>query len=86
MTLVIDVLLVMLTAAMGIVIWRAVRGPTDADRLIAVDLGFVVFVAATALLAADARAHATLALVLVVTLVGFLATVAIALLLEGRTP
>ena len=84
MTLVIDVLLAMLTAAMAIVIWRVVHGPTDADRLVAVDLGFVVFVAAAALLAAAARAPATLALVLAVTLVGFLATVAIALLLEGR--
>ena len=86
MNVLIDALLVLLTATMAVVIWRVVRGPTDADRLVAVDLGFVVFVAAVALLAAGGHAAATLSLVLAVTLVGFLATVAVALLLEGRRP
>ena len=86
MHLLIGVLLIVLTAAMAVVIWRVVRGPTDADRLVAVDLGFVVFVAAVALLAAGGHASATLTLVLAVTLVGFLATIAIALLLESGAP
>jgi multicomponent Na+:H+ antiporter subunit F len=80
----IDLLLGVLAAAMAVVIWRVAVGPTDADRLVAVDLGFVVFVAAVALLTVRLRAPSVLALVLATTLVAFLATVAIALLLERR--
>ncbi|MEV5743874.1 monovalent cation/H+ antiporter complex subunit F [Microbispora rosea] len=79
-----DTLLVVLGAVMIVVVWRVIAGPTDADRAVAVDLGFVVFVAGVALLAARQRLPAALVLVLVATLVGFLTTVALAHLLEGR--
>lgn len=82
----IDVLLGILAAAMAVVIWRLLAGPTDADRVVAVDLAFVVFVAGTALLAVRLRAPSVLILVLAATLVGFLATVALAHLLERRSP
>lgn len=83
----VDVMLGVLAAVMVVVIWRLAVGPTDADRLVAVDLAFVVFVAAIALLALRLRTSAVLVLVLVATLVGFLATVAVAHLLErGRRP
>jgi len=81
-----DVLLGVLAAAMAVVIWRLVTGPTDADRVVAVDLAFVIFVAGTALLAVRLRAPSALILVLAATLVGFLATVALAHLLERRQP
>lgn len=80
----IDILLGVLAMAMAVVVWRVVDGPTDADRLVAVDLGFVVFIAAVALIAVRLRVPAVLALVLATTLVAFLATIAIALLLERR--
>ncbi|MFE7765342.1 monovalent cation/H+ antiporter complex subunit F [Streptomyces sp. NPDC057438] len=80
----VDVMLGVLAAAMSVVIWRLAIGPGDADRVVAVDLAFVVFVAAVALLAIWLRTSAVLILVLVATLEGFLATVALAHLLERR--
>lgn len=80
-----DILLGTLAAAMTVVIWRVVAGPTHGDRAAAMDLGFVVFVAAVALLALRLHTPALLVLVLVATLVGFLATVAVAHLLERRS-
>jgi multicomponent Na+:H+ antiporter subunit F len=76
-------LLVLAAAAVAATV-RVVRGPTDADRVLAVDLGFVVVLAALALLAVRLRAPALLDLVVVGTLVGFLATVALARLVGSR--
>ncbi|QOC91069.1 monovalent cation/H+ antiporter complex subunit F [Micromonospora craniellae] len=80
-----DVVLVVLACAMAVVIGRLVRGPTDADRAAALDLGFFVFLAALAVLAARLDAPDLLDLVLTGTLVSFLATVAMARLVHrGR--
>lgn len=79
---VIDTLLGVLAVVMAVVAGRLVTGPTDGDRVVAVDLGFAVFVAATALLAVRLHTSAMLVLVLAATLVGFLTTVAAAHLLE----
>jgi multicomponent Na+:H+ antiporter subunit F len=80
-----DAALVVLALTMLVAIGRLLAGPTDADRGLAVDLGFVVAVAAIALLAVRLDTPALLDLVLVATLVGFLATVALAQLLGGRS-
>ncbi|MEV2199509.1 monovalent cation/H+ antiporter complex subunit F [Streptomyces fradiae] len=80
----VDILLGALAAVMPVALWRLAAGPTDADRVVAVDLTFVVLVAAVALLAVRTRESAVLVLVLVATLVGFLATIAVAHLLERR--
>ena len=80
----IDYLLVVLGAVMVVVIWRVITGPTSADRVVALDLGFVAFIAATALLAVRLDPPADLILVLAATLLGFLASIAIAHLLERR--
>ncbi len=76
-------LLVLAAAAVAAAV-RVVRGPSDADRVLAVDLGFVVVLAALALLAVRLRAPALLDLVVVGTLVGFMATVALARLVGSR--
>lgn len=81
MTLLDGVLLV-LVAAMVVAIGRILLGPTGADRVLGVDFGFAVFVAAIAILAVRLDQPAELDLVLVATLVGFLATVAFAHLVE----
>jgi multicomponent Na+:H+ antiporter subunit F len=82
----IDLLLVVLAATMAVVIWRMAAGPSDADRAVAVDLGFVVFVAAVALLSVRLDTSAILILILVATLVGFLATIGVAHLVERGSP
>jgi len=75
---ILDAALVVLAVAAVVATVRVVVGPTDADRVLAVDLGFVVLLAALAVLALRLGAPALLDLVLVGTLVGFLATVALA--------
>jgi len=82
--LLLDGALVVLALALVVAIVRVLIGPTDADRGLAVDFGFVVVIAAVALLAVRLDAPALLDLVLVATLVGFLATVALARLIGGR--
>jgi len=82
---ILDAALVALAAAAVVATVRVVLGPTDADRVLAVDLGFVVLLAALAVLALRLGAPALLDLVLVGTLVGFLATVALARLAARRS-
>lgn len=77
-----DVLLAVLVLAMLVAIGRTLLGPTNADRTLGVDFGFAVFVAGLAVLAVRLDSPALLDLVLVATLVGFLATVALAKLVE----
>lgn len=83
--MILDAALVALAAAAVVATVRVVLGPTDADRVLAVDLGFVVLLAALAVLALRLGAPALLDLVLVGTLVGFLATVALARLAARRS-
>ncbi|MFY1637512.1 monovalent cation/H+ antiporter complex subunit F [Solwaraspora sp. WMMB335] len=64
---------------------RLVAGPTDADRAAALDFGFFVFIGGVAVLAARLRTPVLLDIVLTATLVGFLATVALARLVERRS-
>jgi multicomponent Na+:H+ antiporter subunit F len=84
--LVLDAALVVMVLALVVAIGRLLVGPTDADRGLAVDFGFVVVVGAIALLAVRLQAPALLDLVLVATLVGFLATVALARLVREKAP
>jgi multicomponent Na+:H+ antiporter subunit F len=78
-----DVALAVLAAAFICSIVRAVRGPSIADRSLAADMGFYAIVGATALLALRSGATQFLDLVLIGTMLGFLATVALAALV-GR--
>jgi Multiple resistance and pH regulation protein F (MrpF / PhaF). len=80
----VDVLLVVLGAVMAVVIGRLLTGPANADRVVALDLGFVVFIAATALLSIRLDVVAVDILVLAATLLGFLTTIAVSHLLERR--
>ena len=63
-------------------IWRIVRGPTAADRAVASDLVFFVFVAAVALLAVRLDLAGLFDIVIVATVVGFLAPVTLARLID----
>lgn len=80
-----NVVLVALTLSLLVAVVRVVAGPSAADRLVATDFGFAVFVAGLAVLALRLDSPALLDLVLVAALVGFLATVALARLLEARS-
>lgn len=65
---------------------RLVRGPSDADRVVAADLAFFVLIAGVALLAVRLDEPSFLDVTIVATLVGFLASIALAGLLDRRRP
>jgi multicomponent Na+:H+ antiporter subunit F len=79
-----DGALAVLAVTFGLALLRAVRGPSVADRAVAADVALYVIVAAIALLALRSQTAAFLDVVLVATLLGFLATVALGVLVGRR--
>lgn len=77
----VDIAIVGVTAAVLLAAWRIVVGPTAADRAVAGDLLSFSVVALIALTGVRMQSAATLDLVLVATLVAFLAAVSLARLL-----
>ena len=84
-----DVLIItaelMICAAFFISLIRVVRGPTLPDRVVAVDLIGVSAVCLMLVVAAGAREAAFLDAAVVITLLGFLGTVAYARYAQRRT-
>ena len=83
---VLDLALLVLAGTLVAAMVRMVRGPTDADRALAADVGFAVLIAAVALLAARLDEPTLYSLVMVATLAGFLTTVALSRLVDRRSP
>jgi multicomponent Na+:H+ antiporter subunit F len=82
----IDLALGVLALAFALGLVRAIRGPSVADRALAADLCLYVIVAAIALLALRTGYAEFLDVVLIATLLGFLATVSLgALISRGDT-
>lgn len=80
----VDLALAALAVTFALALWRAVVGPSVADRAVAADVGLYVIVAAIALLALRSGTGAFLDVVLIATLLGFLATVALGVLVGRR--
>lgn len=80
----IDLALGTIAVAFALGLVRAVRGPTVADRALAADLCFYSIVGAIALLALRTGYAEFLDVVLIATLLGFLATVALGALIGRR--
>lgn len=78
----VDAALGLLVVAVLSAVWRTVRGPTPADRAAAADLVFFSFIAAVALTAVRLQEPVLLEVTVVATLVGFLATVSLARLVD----
>lgn len=83
---VIDLCLALSTLAFAIALVRIALGPSTADRGLAADVGYLSAVSAVAMLAVRADAEVFADVVLVATLVGFLATLGFAWLIERRSP
>lgn len=84
--IVVDIALGVLALALLPALWRIAVGPTDADRALSADHVFFVFLAVAGLLAVRLQDSVFLDVVLVGTLVGFLATVTLARLVNrGRS-
>lgn len=84
--LLLDVALLMLAAVFAVATSRLAAGPTDADRVLGLDLTFAVLISALALLALRLGQPLLLDLVLIATLLGFLTTVAVARMVSGEQP
>lgn len=67
-------------------VWRMAIGPTNADRAVAADLAFFVLIGVLALAAVRFDQPVFFDLVLVATLVGFVASLALARLIDRSAP
>jgi multicomponent Na+:H+ antiporter subunit F len=81
---VVDLALAILALSFLIALGRVAIGPTPADRAAATDVCLFALISSFALLSVRFEAPSLLDGVLVVTLLGFLATVALARLLRRR--
>jgi multicomponent Na+:H+ antiporter subunit F len=76
--------LAMLAVSGLICVWRLVSAPSIADRSLALDSLLIVVVVGVAVAAARARSGTYLDVLLVVALVAFIGTVAVARFIERR--
>jgi multicomponent Na+:H+ antiporter subunit F len=76
--------LVLLTVALATFMYRVLRGPSVPDRVVALDGVLSVVVSGIIVAAARADSGITLSTVLVVSLVGFVGTVALGRFVERR--
>lgn len=78
------VAIVLLAIAAGCFLYRVLRGPSIPDSVVALDGVLSVVVSGIIVAAAQANSDITLATVLVVSLVGFVGTVALGRFVERR--
>lgn len=76
---------VLLLVAAGCALYRVAKGPTLADRVIALDVVLVSLMSGLALNAAARRDTSTLVVTIVVAIVAFTATVASTRFIERRS-
>jgi len=79
-----DIALVAIAFAFGTALLRVLLGPSVADRAIAADVALYGAIAAIAVLMLRQKTYELMDVVLVATLLGFLATVALSLLVGRR--
>ena len=78
------ILEIVLTIALVLCAWRMVRGPSFADRFVALDMLTAIAVGFAALTALDTGRGAFLDIALGVSLINFIATAAFAVFLERK--
>jgi len=82
----IGALMLVLSLSMAVAVWRLLRGPTIPDRAVAFDLIMIHLVGLIALFALTSGQLVLLDAVIVVAVIGFLGTVALARFIEeGRS-
>jgi multicomponent Na+:H+ antiporter subunit F len=82
MTVLLDGLLAVLALAFLLSLLRVVRGPSLADRAVAADVCLLTLVGVFAIISVERMTPQFVDVVLVATLLGFVATVALAWLIE----
>jgi multisubunit Na+/H+ antiporter MnhF subunit len=82
----IGALMLVLSLSMAVAVWRLLRGPSIPDRAVAFDLIMIHLVGLIALFALTSGQLVLLDAVIVVAVIGFLGTVALARFIEeGRS-
>lgn len=81
----IDIVLVVLAATFLLALTRVIRGPSLADRAIAADICYLTTVSVIAVVSLR-RGFEFVDIAMVATLLGFLATLSLAWLIEQRRP
>lgn len=84
MTLVTDIVLVILGLAGSLTVLRLVRGPSLADRIVALDAALVILVCVIAILSVQRGTGVFLDALVVVALLGFTGTSLVARFIERR--
>ena len=79
-----DAAFLMVVLAVALAFLRLIKGPTLADRIVALDLMTVLIVAFCGIFAITSGERAFLDVAIVLALIGFLATVALARFIERR--
>ena len=75
-----------LSLSLGVVVWRLLHGPTIPDRAVAFDMVMIHLVGLIAIFVVKFRQPLLIDAVIIVSVLGFLGTVAIARFIEdGRT-
>ncbi|NJN18474.1 MAG: cation transporter [Oscillochloris sp.] len=78
-------LMLLLSLSLGIVVWRLLRGPTIPDQTVAFDMIIIHLVALIVMYAITTGVFILIDVVIVIAVLGFLGTVAIARFIEeGR--
>lgn len=85
MTMVMDLLLGVIAVALVLTFTRLVRGPTLADRVVALDLLTIAGVAAVAIASIRYDVEALIDVALLLALIGFIGTAALASYIERRS-
>lgn len=75
---------VLLSLAGALFVYRLLRGPSIPDRVVALDGLLATVISAMLVMAADRRTSVALVAVLLIALVGFVATAALARYVERR--
>ena len=79
------ILLIVLVLGAFFCLYRALRGPSISDRVIAVDIVAVIFSSITALMGLQYRLAYLLDISIALAVISFVATLALSKYLEGRS-
>lgn len=82
--IVISIALLFLGLALVACVWRVIRGPTFADRVLSLDMVSIITIGFVALYAVESNTPVILDVTVVIAVLAFLSTVAFAYLIERQ--
>lgn len=84
--MIVNIALMCLALAGACAVYRVYRGPALADRVVALDVGLMCLMAGIAVDAAESGSTSSLVVIVVISVVGFTATVAASSFIERNGP